>query len=395
MITILQEPQYPNVTHNNLMYALSSSNADKPQYRYIVDVYDSGSANLLTRMKLYPNENFVGITDLAPILNDYLEYDDLWKAGYVIFNTSSYKDFDIKVGEQYATSSYIEPTIYPDLLNTTASVFAGVVENDSPIDYLDYETSALRWRLSNFPANQYGDYYYLRPTDYQTISFIEDGFQKYADMVIYNDLDVLYSGNIWAQATVPKNRMVVFGIGPQNLIDSAAPFTSVLNGEWTSYQISFRYASSRPKVYTVVNTQNCYYDTTRFAFINKYGVWDYYSVSLPVSKDTRIERKTYTDTFRKYSGVTSPKVLSNRGKTQYNLTPTDKYKITTEYLNQAESDWLTEMYDSPSVYVQVGSEFIPINITSAGYTWKTNPLSQKIFQHDIEWEYSNARRSRT
>ena len=48
-LTILQEPTSPNVSSTNLIYTVSSSNVPQFQYRYIADLYYSGSATKLAR----------------------------------------------------------------------------------------------------------------------------------------------------------------------------------------------------------------------------------------------------------------------------------------------------------------------------------------------------------
>jgi hypothetical protein len=61
----------------------------------------------------------------------------------------------------------------------------------------------------------------------------------------------------------------------------------------------------------------------------------------------------------------------------------------------AVADFYQELFTSPSVYIQQGYKFIPINITNSNFRWKTNIRSQKIYQLEIEYELSNQPRSRT
>ena len=69
-----------------------------------------------------------------------------------------------------------------------------------------------------------------------------------------------------------------------------------------------------------------------------------------------------------------------------------------------DPDWLTELFDSPSVYIQndlaafqsdnnaetyfYPGGFVPVNIKNASYTWRSNKKKQKTFQYDIEFELS-------
>ncbi len=52
------------------------------------------------------------------------------------------------------------------------------------------------------------------------------------------------------------------------------------------------------------------------------------------------------------------------------------------------------MLDSTEVYVQEGTDFVPIVITNKNYTWALNNNREKTFKYDIEFSYSNQRYDR-
>ena len=100
---------------------------------------------------------------------------------------------------------------------------------------------------------------------------------------------------------------------------------------------------------------------------------------------------------------------NSRGKDDYYTTYVDNFSVTTDYMDTATSDWLSELIESPSVFIQneaivnkrtsyiqyfqerttAPNGFAPINIKNASYTWKTNKFKQKLFQYDLKWEMSN------
>lgn len=100
---------------------------------------------------------------------------------------------------------------------------------------------------------------------------------------------------------------------------------------------------------------------------------------------------------------------NSRGKNDYYTTYVDEFDVTTDYMDSATSDWLSQLIESPSVFIQneaivnlpvdapdfynerqvIPNGFAPINIKNASYTWKTNKFSQKLFQYDLKWEMSN------
>jgi len=140
---------------------------------------------------------------------------------------------------------------------------------------------------------------------------------------------------------------------------------------------------------------------------------DYYNVLNPISRTSKIKRKNYTQPQLPWTTMnTSSGAVFNtnsRGKNDYYTTYKDNYKVTTDYMDTATSNWLTELIESPSVFIQneaivnlnadngrfynlrktAPNGFAPINIKNASYTWKTNKWSQKLFQYDLSWEMSN------
>ena len=86
-LTIQQFPTTPNMANNNLVYAVTSNSSSAPQFQYVCDVFYSGSATLLQRIKQQPNPSTVGVFDLGSIITNYLNSDNNWDTAE--FATSS------------------------------------------------------------------------------------------------------------------------------------------------------------------------------------------------------------------------------------------------------------------------------------------------------------------
>ena len=144
------------------------------------------------------------------------------------------------------------------------------------------------------------------------------------------------------------------------------------------------------------DTANCEYPGVRFAWKNEFGVWDYYTAKLAENSSVDIERNSYTKTFVDYSTSTSTVAYNaaNRGSQQYYNRLSKRKTANTDFLNQADADWLRELFYSTDVYVQEGTEFYGVVITNATITEKTNPRSQKLFTYTVEFEYANPLRPR-
>ena len=164
----------------------------------------------------------------------------------------------------------------------------------------------------------------------------------------------------------------------------------------------------------MLRDEPCEYETrSNFAFINKWGVWDFIGLNTPTNKNAVInERNEFMAVNADYNVQISSYNAYNRGFTQYYMNQDYKYQITSDPipvtnidngLNHnntggpitALSEYYQELFTSPSVFLQVEDTFVPINITNSNFTYRTNIRGQKNYQVTIQYELSNKPRSRT
>jgi hypothetical protein len=193
-ITIQQFPTTPNMANNNLVYAVTSNSSSQPQFQYVVDVYYSGSATLLQRIKQQPNPSAVGVFDIGNIINNYLGSDNNWKTPEMNVATGSARSFVVKFGEQYGTSLSSSVILYTGntsgagLPAVTASAYHyfinGLVDPNDKVDWNwpsgSYFTASavststtfnVNHALTNAPLTQS-----IQDGEYSTISLINGNF---------------------------------------------------------------------------------------------------------------------------------------------------------------------------------------------------------------------------
>ena len=83
-----------------------------------------------------------------------------------------------------------------------------------------------------------------------------------------------------------------------------------------------------------------------------------------------------------------------RGTDGYYTNITENFTVNSDWLTQADADWLETLFYSPDVYVQEGTEWLPIIITTTEFISKTNPRTQKNFQYIVNYTLANNKRSR-
>ncbi len=448
-IQLNQYPTSPNVTNNNLVYSVTSTQVTQPQFQFVVDIKDE-SDTLIQRVKQQPNPSSKGVFDLGNILSTQLgPTDEAWKTTTPQANTFSGGDFNIYFGEEYGTSVSSSVTLYtgagatvgdpavtiPTQINFLLDGFAN--PNDlvdwnwnsgskyEEEDPLDDGIFSHQFGLTDFDTNS------VRVGDYGTISFLRGNlngngddtnsaqdvfaatYRQYDSTGALLDTDILYdtfSGlrtlqtQFWSDVYTSQSeatRLVHYPAGPQNLEDVGVPIL----GDTTYYTVTFNSQATDTFVnddgvwgeYRFNITEaNCGFDGVRFAYKNQYGAWDYYNFSLAETTVGRIERQEYKQTFVDYSNTDNDVAYdkSRRGRNNYFNNVTKQHTANTDYLTQVDADNLRELFFSTDVYVQEGTTFLPVVINNVNATEKTNPRSQKLFRYTVEYQYANDQRSR-
>lgn len=436
-VTVKQYPSSPNVTGTNLVCTLSSSLAGAPQYRYVTDIYESGSNNYITSIKTYPNIYGRGIVDLARELDDQLSPDYYWQITGSALPVNTVKTFNLRFGEEYATSISSSIISSPGTTDYSLKVFPGTVyKNEGGYNFntssYDYTGTGNKQYLTNNPATAdtldpttgYADL--VNSTDYGTLTLYQDinpvfpkthGFigailYKVQDGVVTSPDQIrillnTLSGSFETVPIGPKNLAAVTGSSTgktyEELLDSGSfnfVVTSTDMGAY-SYYINDKWDGIHPtptvpgqNFYSPLTLKQCSDEYTRFAFVNDYGFWDYYNVYTPLRKNTQVQRNNYERPFVRYEDSIGSYNISDRGNAQYRTEYVDAYNITTDYLDETMAEWLKEMFDSPEVYIQKEEDFIPINITNVSVERNMDENRQKLFQYIIEFRYANQRQTR-
>lgn len=101
-ITIITDPQLHTPAYNRVYCEVDSTNKTLPSFRYIFDVYESGTTNKIAEYRVLPrNVDFYGEIDLSRLLSTKVSFSldptvtSWWNP------TESYYKYDIKYGEEY------------------------------------------------------------------------------------------------------------------------------------------------------------------------------------------------------------------------------------------------------------------------------------------------------
>ena len=451
-IDLRQYSTSPGIGNSNLIHAVTSNSSSQAQFKFVADINDD-SGNLLQRVKQQPNPNTTGVFDFGNIIPTYLgPTDEVWKIANVTNNTACGKDFQIRFGEEYSSTATGFTTLYtgdtPDAAgnpNVSGSDYIFLIDGvTNPNDLINwnwnsgskydeedtYGTTTFTHQngLTSFNTSS------VRVGDYHTISIlngnlagvtgsaVDSSFAQDIYAVVYRqydatgsllDTDTLYNTNIGLRTTSAElwddvyldqdetTRLIHFPAGPQNIEDAGVP---ILADDTGYYTMTFYSQTPEPGVnlngvfgeYRFdIDNRNCGYDGVRFAWKNEYGVWDYFNMGLAESTTSVIERESYKQTFVDYSSINTVTYdKDRRGQSQYQNRVNKTRTAQSDYLTQTDADNLRELFFSTNVYVQDGTEFLPVVIENASVTEKTNPRNQKLFTYTVNYRYANDERPR-
>lgn len=391
-VTFTQTPSSPNGTQSSIIYVVNNL-ITQPQAKYICDIKESGSSDILVRLTQPANNSNLGVFEISDILHDYIEYDTPWLIQSAVTSSQNTKTFSIQFGEQSSTSISGSLTISPNQINNEIVVYPSVTDDEEGFNW--DSGSYLNNYLSNSP-----DELYVKSSEYGTLSLPNVSGSTWSssyEIQVYDDTNTLISSSyipLFSSPTTAEQKLIHIPSGPQNLKGNLG----VLDGEnWSYYDITITPSVGDSKVKRYYRLDDCVEQNgTRFAFINRLGVFDYYSTTLTNTEEQSFDTQTYKQSFVNYSTTdgTVSYDRSRRGETIYNKTIGTRYTSQTDWLTTEQVDWLIELFQSPEVYIQRGDTFLPIIVENSTARKKTNPRGQKLFTYTIEYRIANPKRNR-
>lgn len=388
-VTFTQTPTNPNGTQSSIVYVVNGLTIG-PQSKYVCDIKDSGSADILVRLKQSPNNSNLGVFEISDILHDYIEYDKPFFTEAPITSSLNTKTFDIQFGEQTATSISSSVNISPNQIRDELVVYPAVTDYEEGLNW--DSGSYVKSFLTNAPYEQN-----VRLEDWGTLSvpvFLNNSYFNYRIRTFDRDGNGLLTATTFFgfQPSTAGSKLVHIPIGPKNL-----PGLNFQTSNWAYYTIELNRQDSTQQVLRFNRLDVCSEDNaTRFAFINRLGVFDYYTAELTNTEEQNFTTDTYKQSFIDYStdnGLVQYDP-SRRGEIIYNKEIQTNFTAQTNWLTKEESNWLMELFQSPSVFIQRGDTFLPVIIENTTERKKTNPRGQKLFTYQIRYRLANQKRSR-
>ena len=465
-LLIKQQPLYNTLPiGQQIIFAVSDPTivANKYKVKFVAQVHITNGAinltnnnDLIGTFKTTPNNAGVGIFDFRPVIETFVKPDHEPQTTIVSNSDSEYKGttaqskmFPIHIVDKFAISKnsikrfginfFIEysdsatgAVIDFETLAPTPSesykMFNGVVQYDDVLDVFQndygfninkyYLDGSSRNLLTTAPTTQYA-----RLEDYGTLSFLHIASQQYYPLYGFNinyrdsaggslggEVVQWNGGNGGATSLGPlsNTRLNYFGAFPANLKNWSATFATAVTNGLSYYEIT-AIGSGVGEIWSKTYTINVLcpnlkgYEAIRLTWLNKWGTWDYYTFNMKSTKSVTTNRTSYTQLGGTWNEKTFKIAGYKGGKKNFRVNSTEKIKLNTDFVTEADGVWFEQLVNSTEVYVlegfQTDPSFSSLNtyaqpttITNSSYTRKTI-ANDRLMQYTFEIEKSKMKRT--
>ena len=281
----------------------------------------------------------------------------------------------------------------------------------------DYGTSSILMKKSISNALSGISGAFSSPDD--GVANIEFNFYDESNSLIGTDFIIIYAtatgGAVYTDRELAKNKLFFVGVFPANLRGWSTVFnTNIDDISYYTYHINRliddpgSLGPMNEKIsddYRInINCPNLKgYKPIRLTWLNQWGAWDYYTFNMKSSKTISTKKTTYQQLEGTWNELYYNVEGFRGGKKGFRVNATEKIKMNTDFVSEAESEWFEELMNSPEVYILDGFQtdvsnsllnnyVTPVRITSNSYTTKT-VANDKLMQYTFEVEKSKTLRT--
>ena len=373
-------PQSATPVYNKMIFKVSGSLTSATNYRYVCDVKNGAGTTTLARLKCdkLPTTNY-GFFDVQKVVETLMAptVPTLAQVGFAD-HAGFYSGYRLTFMEEYGNTPVVQT-------GTTTNV-SGVLAFAGNLEQLE---------LADWSGNTYFS------------AFITDGVSRAlttpTTRTVYStDYGFLCMGQSGTpfdrvQVTYPTRAFTValpgsvsgsiarFGAGPMNLkaltsaqcSDSQAGSVGFPTAEGSSYTLAFEDSfAGNFSVYYTYNIGPCErFNSIPVHFVNKYGGIDSYTFTMKNRKRANVEREVYGYNSDVYATTTYNKMWA--GSFDY------VYALNSDWLTDAESEWLIEMVRSGQVWLELDGQLVEAVVNANQYQFVTR-RNDRLTQLQIE-----------
>jgi len=381
-VTLINPAAYSSI-QDDLWTIASSTASGQTDFKFVFDVY-SGTDQLV-RCKVYPDpSNGKGYFNAGSVVRNEVDYS--WfipvngTSNFLYTANNKVKQtYDIRVGEDYSGI-------------TTLNLASGSITayNYAPALFKRGQTkinSFLNKWLTNRPLSAKCDFESKLLIPFYTNSVQASGTSTLQVSINGGSFSTASTAN-QTFATSQGEEFYQLNIGPKAINTAKGSTVITENTEYYDVRIitSVGGSFSNFRVYLDCNPT---YTPYNLYFINQYGMFDTACFNLVSKLSLDVERKSYTKVNKKFGTSSVAFYDSNNVYYQSKINHSNKinwtYKLTMDFMTDAEYVWLSELLMSRTIYIDIENNYYPVTIKNTNYEYiKHNVQGLRVLELDIE-----------
>ena len=461
MATLIeQHPLYDTLTvGQDVIFTVSNTSvvSSFTGVKFIAEVHISStfapnpstSTDIVGTFKTTPNNAGVGMFDFRPIIESFVNADNLARQGSsykTVVNTSD-TNVPLHLIDKYSgnvnSMRYLFVRFKIEYIDAAGDlVTTGIKDSDlyelfngylKHTDILSLVGVNFGYNLSNFNLSSPTDSFlsnapliqYANLDDYGTVAMLDINDELHYIKLNYKDSSGTSLGteNIFKTSANGAYdgyngyigmELLYFGCFPANLRNDN---TSIFAGLVTAGTIqggSIEVAAFNDQLGGQISQQyiinlNCPtlkgFEPIRLAWLNQWGTWDYYTFKMKSTKTISTKGSTYQQLEGSWNKSAYRIDSYKGGKKAFRVNATEKITMNTDFVNESESEWFEELINSPEVYILKGHQsetpylvlnqyVTPVRLTTSSYTKKT-VANDRLMQYTFEVEKAKTLRTQS
>lgn len=415
-ITVNSTPQQFQPVYNPYNIVMSSTNSAEDNFKIILGVYDNTNTASPSQIGIfkYPTDvNGYVKADLTRIIRDYLTHD--FELGLALAEDSinSIRRITVYAQESFGTPPSATGTI--EIIGDATDVdslylwngaipldsFATYTKNDYILKYSNYSTNKYLTNADivnglDVAANQNGYVHLLLENldagnnaidliDYVKIKTYNSAGTLLGTWKVNTNYSAAFNTTTGYHVRIPIGTHNINQIGSLDLQSGTLPILTASTSYYTVQVGHDTYGDGyaiRCNIVEYCNSPQVF----RLHWLNRKGGFDSFNFEMYNTQAIGIERKTYKKPYGTVTSGTWSYNASDRLTTTMLTTSKRSYKIVSNWINDAQSEWLEELLTSPVVYWEVNSTTLrAINIVDSGYEVKYSH-KDKVFNLELTFE---------
>ena len=419
----------------------------------------STTNDLVGTFKTTPNNAGVGMFDFRPVIESFVNADNVAREGSKYKGTTNTSDSNVPIHlidkysgnlntmRYFAIQFYVE---YIDLAGDLQSanfansdsykIINGYLKHSDNLSLIGnnfgydvdsvfkfFTNSNVRRFLTNAPKTQYAnieDYGTLGmlTTNPSYFPFLINGtvgveIKYYNSSGSFLNSEVIYHTSANGAFSYPQSdiqsKSLFLGIYPANLQGDGttmfAGFVSAgtIQGGYYDLTVIDQDGFVMSSTYTI--NLNCPtlkgFEPVRLTWLNQWGAWDYYTFNMKSTKTISTKGSSYQQLEGSWNDSAYRLDSFKGGKKAFRVNATEKIAMNTDYVSESESEWFEDLINSPEVYILEGFKTDAANSALNKYVTpvrlttsnytKKTVANDKLMQYTFEVEKSKTLRTQS